>query len=190
MLIDIIYGLVILLSIFKGYSKGLVLGIFSVIAIFIGLAAALKLSVVVANYLKGDNDSSSKWIPVISFIIVLVIVMLIVGLVSRVIKQTIQFAMLGWLDGLLGVFLYIVLNTIIFSVLLFYAQKMLILQPAVIADSVTYPYVAPWGPKLINNLGSILPVFKNMFLELERFFEGIAAKHSSALTQVFNLRLS
>ncbi len=190
MLIDIIYAFVLLMSIFKGYSKGLVLGIFSVIAIFIGLAAALKLSVVVANYLKGDADSSSKWIPIISFILVLVVVILIVGLISRVIKQTIQFAMLGWLDSLLGIVLYIILNTIIYSVILFYAQKVMILQPAVIADSVTYPYIAPWGPRLINNLGAIIPVFKNMFSELEHFFEGIARKHPSALTHVFNLRLS
>lgn len=190
MIIDIVYGIVILISIFRGYSKGLVLGIFSVIAIFIGLAAALKLSVVVANYLKGDDNSSSKWIPIISFIIVLVAVMLIVGLISRLIKQTIQFAMLGWLDSLLGIFLYVILNTIIFSVLLFYAQKVMLLQPAMIADSVTYPYIAPWGPRLINNLGNILPVFKNMFTELESFFARMAAKDSTALMPVFNLRLS
>ncbi len=49
----------------------------------------------------------------------------------------------------------------------------MILSSDVIADSVTYSYVAPWGPKLINNLGTILPVFKNMFTELESFFEAV-----------------
>jgi membrane protein required for colicin V production len=43
-------------------------------------------------------------------------------------------------------------------------------------NSIVYPYIKPLGPKFINALGYILPFFKNMFTELEVFFEGIAQK--------------
>ena len=64
----------------------------------------------------------------------------------------------------------------IFSVLLFFAEKILWLKPNVIESSVVYKYVSPWGPKVINNLGKIIPFFKDMFLELEGFFERLAQK--------------
>jgi membrane protein required for colicin V production len=176
MLIDIIFILVLILAIFKGLSKGLILGIFSFLAIIIGLAAALKLSVVVANYLQGSAVTATKWLPLLSFILVLIVVILLVGLVARLIKKTFQFAMLGWLDSLCGMILYIALYTIICSIFLFYASKLMLIQPEVIAGSRTYPYIAPWGPKVIDNLGKIIPVFKDMFADLEDFFAGIAKK--------------
>ena len=52
MIIDIAFAIVMILAIFKGFSKGFIVGIFSLLAFIIGLAAALKLSVVVANYLR------------------------------------------------------------------------------------------------------------------------------------------
>lgn len=176
MLIDIIFILVLILAIFKGLNKGLILGIFSFLAIIIGLAAALKLSVVVANYLQESMITATKWLPLLSFILVLIVVILLVGLVARFIKKALQFAMLGWLDSLGGMILYIALYTIIFSIFLFYASKLILIQPEVVAGSRTYPYIAPWGPKVIDNLGKIIPVFKDMFADLENFFAEIAKK--------------
>ena len=176
MLIDVIFILVLILAIFKGLSKGLILGIFSFLAIIIGLAAALKLSVVVANYLQGSVVTATKWLPLLSFMLVLIVVILLVGLAGRLIKNALQFVMLGWLDSLCGMILYIALYTIIFSIFLFYASKLILILPEVIAGSRTYPYIAPWGPKVIDNLGKIIPVFKNMFSDLENFFAEIAKK--------------
>lgn len=163
-------------AVFKGLRKGFVLGIFSVLALIIGLAAALKLSAVVAVYLQKNVVTASKWLPVVSFLLVFIVVILLVGLGGRLIKKTIDFAMLGWVDSLAGMLLYMVIYTIIFSVILFFAEKLLILKPQVIASSIVYKYVVPWGPKVINNLGSIVPFFKGMFIQLETFFESLAKK--------------
>ena len=121
MLIDIIFILVLIMAVFNGLSKGFVLGIFSFLAFIIGLAAALKLSVVVARYLEHSVIAATKWLPLISFILVLIVVMILVGLLARLIKKTLQFALLGWLDRLGGVILYLVLYTIVFSIFLFYS---------------------------------------------------------------------
>ena len=176
MIIDIAFLLVMILAIFKGLSKGLIVGIFSLLAFIIGLAAALKLSAIVAAYLSKNVLSATKWLPVISFLLVFIVVILLVGLGARLIKKTIDFAMLGWLDRLSGMALYIIIYTIIFSVLLFFAEKILLLKPNVIDSSVVYKYVSPWGPKVINNLGKIIPFFKDMFLQLEAFFDSLTQK--------------
>lgn len=176
MIIDIAFVIVMILAIFKGLSKGLILGIFSLLAFIIGLAAALKLSVIVAAYLKDSSGSFAKWLPLISFMLVFIAVILLVGLLARLIKKTMQFAMLGWLDSLGGMILYVAIYIIIFSVFLFFADKLFLIQPSTIQDSKIYPYVAPWGPKVIDNLGNIIPIFKDMFTQLQDFFGNLAKK--------------
>lgn len=176
MLIDIVFILLLIMAVFRGMNKGFILGIVSFFAIIIGLAAALKLSVVVADYLKNSVISATKWLPLISFILVLFIVFLLVGLLARVIRASLQFAMLGWLDSLGGIVLYIFLYTIVFSIFLFYVDKLAFLNTDTIANSKTYPYIAPWGPKVIDNMGRIIPIFKNMFADLETFFSELAKK--------------
>ena len=176
MLIDITFILVMILAIFKGLSKGFIVGIFSLLAFIIGLAAALKLSAVVASYLNRNVISATEWLAVISFLLVCILVILLVGLGARLVKKTIDFAMLGWLDRLGGIVLYIIIYIIIFSVILFFAEKILLLKANVIGSSLVYKYVSSWGPVVIDNLGKIIPFFKDMFLELENFFEGLAQK--------------
>ena len=163
MLIDLAFAIILIIAFFKGISKGLILGIFSLLAFIIGLAAALKLSVVVAGWLKESTGSLSKWLPLISFILVFIVVVILVGLLARLVKKTMQFAMLGWLDRIGGVVLYIVIYTLIFSIFLFYAEKLFLIKPSTVQDSITYPYISPWGPKVMDNLGNIIPVFKDMF---------------------------
>ena len=176
MFIDIAFVLLMIMAIFKGISKGLILGVFSLLAFIIGLAAALKLSAVVAEYLKDSVVASTKWLPVLSFILVFVVVILLIGLGARLIKRTMQFAMLGWLDKLGGIVLYIAIYIIIFSIFLFYAEKVYIVKPYTIMQSRVYEYIAPWGPKVIDNLGNIIPIFKDMFTQLQNFFAELAKR--------------
>ena len=176
MIIDIAFVIVMILAIFKGIRKGLILGIFSLLAFIIGLAAALKLSVVVAAYLKDSAGSFTKWLPLISFMLVFIAVVLLINLVARLIKKTMQFAMLGWLDSIGGIVLYVIIYTIIFSIFLFFANKLFLIQSTTIQQSNIYPYVAPWGPKVIDNLGKIIPIFKDMFTQLQDFFGNLANK--------------
>jgi membrane protein required for colicin V production len=70
----------------------------------------------------------------------------------------------------------VVIYTVLFSVFLFYAQNIGLVKPETINESVTYPYVQPWGPRVMNNIGKVIPLFKDMFGQLENFFEGIAKK--------------
>lgn len=176
MIIDVAFILVMMLAIFKGLSKGLIIGIFSLFAFIIGLAAALKLSTVVAEYLKDKAGEFTKFLPFISFLLVFIAITLLVGLLARLIKKTMQFVMLGWLDKLGGVCLYVFIYTIIFSIFLFFAEKFNMISSQTTVNSIIYPYVISWGPKVMDNLGKIIPVFKDMFVQLQNFFGSLTKK--------------
>lgn len=170
--------LLLLLAVIKGYSKGFVMAVFSFAAIFIGIAAAMKLSIVVAHGLEGSINGGGKWIPFAAFIIVIVAVGLIVRMVAVIIEKSLQMMMLGIINKLAGIFLYAFLYTILISVLLFYALQMHLLKPETVAASRLYPFIQPWAPKAIDAFGIIIPLFKNMFEELKHFFENVAQKSS------------
>lgn len=176
MIIDILFLTVMIIAVFKGFSKGMVVAIFSFIAFIIGLAASLKLSALVAQHLQSSSGVSGKWMPLLAFSLVFIVVVLLVNIGARIIRKTISMAMLGWLDRLGGIVLYIIIYTIIFSVILFFAEKMVLLRPETIKASKVYHFVAPWGPAVIDNLGKIIPVFKDLFLQLQSFFQNLGNK--------------
>ncbi len=173
MVLDCIVLVLVVIAVFRGLSNGLIIGIFSFIAFIVGLAAALKLSAIVAVYLGHSVNISSRLLPVVAFFAVFFIVVLLIRFGAKIIEKIMQFAMLGWLNRLGGVLFYILIYLFIFSVILFYAENMHLLKPETIRSSVSYPYLQPVGPKIINSIGTVLPTFKNMFAQLLHFFETV-----------------
>lgn len=178
MLPDLIFAVLIVLAILRGYRQGLIVGLFSLLSIVVGLAAALKLSALMAGWIGDSVNISKEWLPLISFIIVFLIVVVLIRMGARAIERTVEVVMLGWANKLAGILLYIVIYSLVYSVILFYVEQMQLLQPETINKSLTYQYIQPWGPKIINSFGSLIPVFKDMFSELEQFFEGVSGKLS------------
>lgn len=176
MLIDIIFIVLLVIAIFKGYTKGFIIAVFSVLAIIIGLAAAMKLSVVTASWLKDAVHIAAKWLPVLAFAIVFLVVVLLVRLGANALQKATELVLLGWVNKLAGILLYVALYIVILSVLLFYAEKVNILTQNTIASSKTYSFIKPWGPKAVNSIGALLPFFKDMFHQLEDFFAGLSDK--------------
>lgn len=175
-MIDIIFAILLIIAVIKGLRKGLVVALFSIVAFIIGLAAALKLSAVVALYLEKNVSVPGKWLPVISFALVFLVVVILVNLGAKFIEKSFEMAFLGWANKLAGAVLYALLYTIIFSVVLFYADKIHLLQPQTFEKSTTWPYIKPWGPMIIDGIGKLIPWFKDVFTSLENFFENIAGK--------------
>ena len=176
MILDLVLIVILILAVIKGYQRGLIVGIFSFVAVIIGLAAAIKLSAVVAGYMGAAIKISDQWLPVISFAVVFIVVVLLIRLGANMIQKTVEIAMLGWVNRLGGILLYITIYAIVYSVILFYAEQVKLVQQDSVQKSVTYSYIQPWGPKVINGFASIVPVFKGMFTELQTFFDGVAKK--------------
>jgi membrane protein required for colicin V production len=176
MFLDIVFAVIVIVAIIKGIQRGLIVGLFSFLAIIIGLAAAIKLSAVAAGYIGKAIKISDAWLPLISFAIVFIVVILLVRLGANLIQKTVEIAMLGWVNRLGGILFYLAIYIIVYSVLLFYAEQIHLLQPDSAKESVTYSWIQPLGPKVIDGFAYVFPFFKNMFTDLEKFFEGIAHK--------------
>lgn len=171
MFIDILFLFIIIAAVIKGYSKGLIVAVFSFAAVIIGLAAALKLSSLVAVWLQKSTSISGYWLPFLSFALVMIGVVFLVKLGAKFVEKTVQFVMMGWVNKLGGIALYAALYISVLSVVLFYFNKMNLIKPETFVASKSYWFIQPWATKVIAAFGKIIPMFKDVFQQLEAFFE-------------------
>ncbi len=175
MIIDAVFILLMALACRKGIRKGFIIAIFSVLGFIIGIAAALKLSAVVAMKLSA-HTGNAKWLPAVSFLLVFIAVALIVNICGRLVQKTFEAVMLGWANRIAGVAVYALMYSIILSVFLFYAVQLKFISPETTQASFAYAWLQPLAPVVIEGFGKLIPVFKDMFSELEKFFAVYSAK--------------
>jgi membrane protein required for colicin V production len=161
-------------AIYKGYSRGLIVAVFSLVAIMLGMAAALKLTSVAVLYTQEHWGLHSRWLPVLCFICLFLGVILLVRLGAGALQKLVELALLGWVNRLGGILLYSVIFIVIYSVLLWIANQLYWLSPETKLQSIVYPYIYKIGPWVVDNMGKIMPVFKDVFGELQGFFDSAA----------------
>lgn len=174
MIIDILFAITILLAIYKGWSKGFLVGVFSLLALILGLAAAIRLSAGAAGYLQDKTEHASILWPVVAFIVIFIGVAFLVKLLAKILQKLLQTVLLGWLNRLLGILIYILAYAIIFSVFLWFADQLQLLSLDMKESSVVYNRIAILGPKAVNDITGWIPWFKDLFIKLQDFFGQIS----------------
>jgi len=173
-MIDIIFIVLMILAGVKGFTRGFIIALFSFVAIIIGLAAAMKLSATVADHLQHSIHGGGRWLPFLSFLLVMVAVIFLVRTAAAAVDKSVKWMMLGWINRLGGILFYAALYTIVFSVILYYADKMHLVTQESLRASACYPFIRPWGPGAIRVFGALVPAFKEIFAQLENFFDATA----------------
>ena len=173
-MIDLIFYIILLLAVIKGWRQGLLLALFSVLCCLIGLAAAVELSAVVAAHRGESLEINSRCLPLIAFVLVFIGVAILVRWAANLLENVLKMAFLEWLNKLGGILLFILLYISIYSVILFYGTHAQIISPESVRISHIYPYIAPWGPGVVRFIERFIPFGRDMFATLETFFDKIA----------------
>ena len=175
MIIDLLFFILMLLGIFKGLKKGLILSMFSFAGFFFAILAAVKLSAIVANRISTDTGYT-RWLPALSFLAVFLIVIILVNLTAKLLQHTAEWVMLGWLNRIGGILFHLLIYGILFSIILFYAVQLNLVSKAQTEHSAVFPLIYPLAPAFINTIGKIVPLFQGLFSQLEHFFEAVSDK--------------
>ncbi|MBM3414017.1 MAG: CvpA family protein [Bacteroidetes bacterium] len=173
MFLDIFLLILLVLATYTGYKKGLIVGVFSLAAIIVGLAAAMKLSVVAAAYLRSYFSWEGKWVPPLSFLLVLVGVLLLIRLGANALEKGAQLISLGWINALGGILFYWAICLVSCSIILFYLSQIPLIPTTAIEQSITYPYLKEIGPWVMDCFAKLFPVFRGMYQQLQDFFEKV-----------------
>lgn len=100
--IDLIIGLLLVYTFYRGFTNGLVLELASLLALVLGIFAAYNYSDIVAIYIKEWVDWSETALLSISFILTFLIVVIVINLLGRIISNIIGMIALGLINKIAG----------------------------------------------------------------------------------------
>jgi membrane protein required for colicin V production len=176
MAIDVTALIVLALFFFKGYTKGLIVAVFSAIAILLGLVCALKLSHQFAAWLLAKGYTTVVWAPLLSFILLFVGVGLLVQLGAKLLQSFAKGIMLGGVNKVIGGMLYTAVGIVFFSILLWIGVRMGTITPTITNSSVSYPFFVKVAPAIFSLIGDVIPTVKEIFGGLNGFFDSATSQ--------------
>lgn len=176
MALDITGLALVILFFIRGYMKGLIVAVFSFLAVILGVICSLKLSERLASYLAENHIIQSGWVQIISYLALFIGVFLIVRFIAKAIESTLKASMLGWLNGLLGGLIYAFMVAVIWSSFLWLCNEMQIIKPETIAASKTYPFFSKLAPWVCDKAGLVWPMAKHLFSDLRNLFNNLDHK--------------
>ena len=172
MIIDFVTIILLALAIYKGWRKGLVIAICSVMGVFIGMIAALTFSAKLSGYFQAKGEHAF-WMPFLVFAIIMAVTIFLIHILGNTIQKMLKTLHLGGLNRVGGILLFLFGYFSIYSIILFYASGISLISPSMISNSKTYAYIQPWGPKAVSVIGKFIPWFQNILGEIRAGFEKV-----------------
>ena len=160
MWLDLLTGTVLVIAILQGYKNGLISAVVSFMSLFIGLVLAFQFAGFVARQLKEHTKIASHWLPFIAFLAVLIGVMIVLKMITGILQQSAEWLLLGWLNKLLGMVLYILIYGTILSAFIYFMSLLGIVEKSIMDASMSYSYLAKWWPYSMAKLSELLPFIK------------------------------
>lgn len=173
MWIDIIWLLLAIYGCWKGWTKGLILSVFTVLAWGIGILAAVKLSTVAGTALHDQLHITSAYLPVISYLLVFVVIALVIYLIGKSLEKIVELTQIGFVNRISGVIMYVAVYTVLFSLFIWLLDQVELITPYVKQQSKTYSAINNISGFMIHQVSSLTPFVKNLFTEFETMIEMI-----------------
>lgn len=101
-ILDIIIGVPVLWMAYRGFAKGFVIEATTLIALVLGIYAAINFSFMTAGFLRDYFTLKEQYLSVLAFAITFIAVVFGVVLIGRLLEKFINMIALGFLDKLAG----------------------------------------------------------------------------------------
>ena len=118
-ILDIILIIPLAWFTYKGFSKGLIIELATLIALLLGVYIASNFSFYTADYLRDHFDFHSKYMSIISFTITFIGVVVLVMLFGKSLEKVVNLFMLSFVNKLAGAVFGMLKVAFFLSVLIF-----------------------------------------------------------------------
>jgi membrane protein required for colicin V production len=168
--IDIVFAVLLGFSVYKGLKNGLFVEVASFLALILGIYVAIKFSGFMGDFfLEMVPSWNPKYIEITAFIITFLLVVIAIHLSAKILTKLVDFAFLGWINKLAGVFFSLLKTILALSVVLFIFEKIninnMLLSKETQDDSIfynriqniskaMYPTIESWYDSLKSEVAS------------------------------------
>ncbi|MDZ7774281.1 MAG: CvpA family protein [Bacteroidales bacterium] len=174
-IIDIIIGIPILWMAYRGFSKGFVIEVTTLLALLAGIYAAINFSFFAGDLIEEYFTIEDKYMSILSFAITFVVVVIVIMLVGRLLEKFIDLIALGFLDklagGLFGVLKAVLIISALLLVINTFDHNEKLISPKSKANSLLYTPVAAVLPAILPMIN--FEEFENPFDETEEYMKEV-----------------
>ena len=115
-ILDILIGIPLIYAIYKGFTKGFIYEVATLIALILGVYGAIHFSDFTAEVIQDTFDYESQYMEYISFIVTFIVIVIGVNLIGRVIDKVVEAVALGFVNRLLGLAFGLLKGILILSI--------------------------------------------------------------------------
>lgn len=152
--LDFIIIIPIIWFAYKGFSKGLVFGIASLVALVLGTWVAVNFSNILGDFINIEGPYVDIIFFILTFVGVLFGVYIVAKAIEKVVSITISETANKLLGALFGAFKIAFILSVIFKFILSFDQHEMFLKAKVKENSKLLPFIQPIAPV-------VLPAFRN-----------------------------
>jgi membrane protein required for colicin V production len=123
-ILDIILSIILLLFAIGGYRQGLIIGLATLVGLFLGIWAAIHFSGYAAHFLRDVVHLHSNHIGMVSLVFTFVTVIILVFVLGKILESVIKIIALGFLNRMAGVLFGIAKGCLVISALIYFLVPM------------------------------------------------------------------
>jgi membrane protein required for colicin V production len=164
--IDILIIIPVLWGFWRGFMKGVVMEVATLVAFFLGVWGGMKFSDLIAGYIREWFTTESPYVPLIAFGLVFVTILIAVFALARFIDKSMEKTPLTIFNklagGAFGGFKFLLILSVLFFVVDAVEKSITVIPPQIKDNSLLYRPVASVAPKVIpglreSDLGKMIP---------------------------------
>lgn len=147
--LDIIIAIILLLFGVKGFRKGLIIEVVTLLAFAMGIYGAMHFSDFTAEHLKEFMEINPKYLNTTAFVLTFILLVILVNIIGRMVTKLIQAMNLGFFNKLSGAVFGMAKGVLLCSIMVMVLnnfQLLGIVKPEVREQSKLYPYIEETVP--------------------------------------------
>ncbi len=154
--LDIIIAIPLAWGAYKGFKKGLIISVASLIALLFGIYGALQFSDYARDLLVENVEMQATYIPITSFAITFIAIVIGIHFIAKLLDKLIDAIALSWLNTIAGVLFGILKSAFILSIILFIFEKIdtnsVIIKQDIKQKSVLFKPIQVLAPSIFPGL--------------------------------------
>lgn len=117
--LDFILLIPLLFMAYRGFSKGLIISLATLVALILGIWAGIRFNELAAGFVGQIIHTDARFLPAITFTVIFILILVIVHLLGKMLEKLVDLIALGWINKLLGGLFGIFKAALLLSVLLY-----------------------------------------------------------------------
>jgi uncharacterized membrane protein required for colicin V production len=174
--IDIIFAIIAAYGFYLGFSNGIIKTLFTILSYTFGLIAGFKFGPQMTKFLETTLNTDNALMFVAGFLLAFVLTMMIIRLFARGIEGLLETANINIINQAIGGIVMAGIMTLLYSMILWFADKSHLLTEQTKQDSISYEYLEQF-PDQVWALGEqVKPIFEEFWDHSVDFMEKLEKK--------------